>query len=228
MNKDILSLEIRNKIFNYIKKNPGVHIRYIYSNLDIANSTGRYHLKYLEKRGLIIFKSSGKYVRCYISQDISETLKNILGFLRESTPKKILLYLLLTSIGSQKEISDELVKHPSTIHFHIKKLIEAGLIEVAPETDGFFETCYKEKYKFIKIKTEGREIFYRLTDPYKVYDSFLIYNKSISDDKMCRDLLRFFQRLTEYKGPQKSKRNFDDMEDLEDYLFYIFPNPYHV
>ena len=47
--KNILKLEIRRKIYDFVDKNPGLHVREISRRMDIPINTLIYHIKYLKK-----------------------------------------------------------------------------------------------------------------------------------------------------------------------------------
>jgi len=56
-NKNILELELRRNIYDFILKNPGFHLRGLSRKLKIPKSTLLHHLKILKKRELIIMNS---------------------------------------------------------------------------------------------------------------------------------------------------------------------------
>jgi predicted transcriptional regulator len=127
--EDTLALETRRTIYAIILKNPGLHEREIARKLKMSLSTLDYHLHYLEKREIVESKKDGRYTRYFASRKMGVQDKRILSLLRQKTPRNIVLFLLLHPRAMHKEICEELKKSPSTISFHIKKLIEAGVIE---------------------------------------------------------------------------------------------------
>ncbi len=129
MREDYLALETRKKIYNLIASSPGLHKREIARELNMSLSTIDYHLHYMEKKDIVISRQDGKYKRYFISEKISAEDKRILSMLRQETPRKIVIFLLENPRAIHKEICKHLKKAPSTISFHIKKLIEAGVIE---------------------------------------------------------------------------------------------------
>ena len=82
-----LDLERRKRIFNYILKYPGLHLQDLIRRLNLSNGTVRYHLKYLEKRGLITTRANDGYVRIYVSNNIGEKQKIMIHLLRQDTPR---------------------------------------------------------------------------------------------------------------------------------------------
>jgi len=91
--EQILKNEKRHNIYNFILRNPGLHLRELSRNLKIPIATLNYHLRYLEKQGLIEKKSTGRFSRYYTVNQISKIDKKILGVLRRKLPRDIILYV---------------------------------------------------------------------------------------------------------------------------------------
>jgi DNA-binding Lrp family transcriptional regulator len=126
----ILELEKRRQIYNFILKNPGLHMKKLSIELDIPKSTMEYHLNYLKKSGLIAATPKGNCTRYYVSNKYGAKEKQILNILREDVPRKILLLILLyPQYFSQKRLSEYLKVHPPAISYHINKFIELGVID---------------------------------------------------------------------------------------------------
>jgi len=125
MDKNLdFELETRKKIYNYILKNPGVHLRELQRNLNIKIFNLKYHVQKLVKNGCIIQKKEDGYLRFFVIHTVSNGDKKVLGILRQKTARHIVLVALYEIAVSQKEICDFLQKSPSTINFHIKNLLK--------------------------------------------------------------------------------------------------------
>lgn len=92
--ENFLELENRKKIYNYILKNPGIHLQEVSRKTNISYSTLRHHLDYLKKQGLITTKSNRRYTRYYVTQKVGKKDKEIISLVREEIPRKIILLLL--------------------------------------------------------------------------------------------------------------------------------------
>ncbi|MCK4364805.1 MAG: hypothetical protein KAW45_02015 [Thermoplasmatales archaeon] len=214
--KRILKLKIRMKIYQFILKYPGLHIRKLSRDLNIPFSTLNHHLNYLKKQDLLLAKSDGRYIRYYVSKKVGRNDKKLLNLMRHKVPQTIILLLYLYPYGdfSQIEIARygktwkkhwtkigfHLNKHPTTIAFHLDKLLEMGIIESYPR---------------------GNEIRYRLKNP-DVIDVFLItYGKNFSDPGV-EYVLRWVSQWadTNYKA--------DRVDKFMEAFYEILPHPYHV
>lgn len=159
MKEDYLALETRKKIYELIASSPGLHKREIARELKMSLSTIDYHLHYMEKKSIVVAKFDGKYKRYFIAEAKPED-KRILPLLRQETPRKIIIFLLQNPRAIHKEICKSVKKAPSTISFHLKKLVEAGIIEEI---------------------SLGKEKAYVVRNPDKVIDLLITYKSTFLD-----------------------------------------------
>ena len=224
-NGNILILETRREIYNFILRYPGIHLREISRRLTIPFSTLMYHLRFLEKRELIKEKTEGRYNRYYITEKIGRREKEILSTLRKDTPRTIILYLLVHIYSSQIDISGSLKKHPTTIEFHLKKLLDLNIIEPVQPVNGKIYRDFNPK--IIECEPIGKEKIYVLTDPNAIYDILTTYKHSLFEDiesNLILDYLDFFTADLPERLP--SPKHWEDLA-IETF-FEIFPHPYHV
>ena len=124
-------LETRHKIYDLILKNPGLHQAKIAQILTMRKSLAEYHLQYLEKSKAIISVKEEGYKRYYakgVEADSED--KKILALFRQKIPLKIVSLLLENSVLKHKEMVDNLDVAPSTVSYHLNKLVKQGIIEV--------------------------------------------------------------------------------------------------
>jgi predicted transcriptional regulator len=123
-----LELESRRKIYEAVKKVPGIHFREINRRLGISLGVIEYHLRYLEQHELIVSKQEGRYKRYYVVGKMGSKEKQLMSLLRQQMPRRILMHLLLHPKSTQKRLRKELKISASTLSFHISKLLDAELI----------------------------------------------------------------------------------------------------
>lgn len=90
--RNILALELRKKIYNFILKNLGLYERDFKTN-GHPKSTLKHHLNYLINRDLAILKNFGNYNKYFIGRKLSKREKEILDLLRKQNPLRIILCL---------------------------------------------------------------------------------------------------------------------------------------
>jgi len=125
----IFDNDIRTNVYAFILKNPGLHMSALSRKMSIPKSTLNYHLNCLIKDGYIAQMPDGIYIRYYIRNTIGERDKKLISIIRQNIPYRILLLLFLDPDATQIQLSKYLDRHPTTISFHIDKLIELGIIE---------------------------------------------------------------------------------------------------
>jgi len=230
--KNILNLEARNKIYNFISKNPGLHFRGLSRSMNIPATTLRHHLKYLDRQKLVSVASEKGYKRYYITNRLSKQEKQILTLFRQEVPRKIFLYLFWIPVCSKIELSRMLEKNPSTIAYHLKKLEDMDLIEALPVKNGFVH-LWDSRY-VIRTSSNSNEIIYGFKNgeiSLSVYKIFIVYNSSLSDRKLVNTILYCMRRFLEMHGdnnPKKTARWENALDSIIENTYEIFPHPYHV
>ncbi|AEA46190.1 winged helix-turn-helix transcriptional regulator [Archaeoglobus veneficus] len=156
-----IDLETRRRIYELIRTSPGIHFREIERRLKIAVGNLQYHLHYLEKKNLVRSEQDGEYIR-YFPKDcrLDEADRKILSFLRRRTSRRILIHLLSNPGANNKDISRSVNLSPSTVSWHLNKLVEVGIVE---------------------RKKEGRESYFKVKDPERVVRLIITYKESFLD-----------------------------------------------
>jgi predicted transcriptional regulator len=130
----------RERIYEYIINNPGSHIRKISRHLDLAIGDTQHHLKILEKTGLIRSRQMGLFKLYYTVSIFAERQQSILAVLGQDVPRDIILFLVENPGASQSDIARYKGFSPSTINWHMSRLIEIGLIR--SQREGRFVNYY--------------------------------------------------------------------------------------
>ena len=121
----VLDHYVRGQIHGYIVANPGDHYNSIKEALKLNNGTLAYHIRVLEREGIVKSRSDGIYKRFYPSD--MKVPEN--DGTRLTEIQKIILKRIKETPGiSQKEMSRLVGVSPSTINYHIDILKSAGLV----------------------------------------------------------------------------------------------------
>jgi predicted transcriptional regulator len=123
--------EIRNILLNYINENPGIWYRELLRLCNISNGSLTHHLRVLEESDRIKVdrKSSPGRTR-YYSLNVSDSESKVIGLIKNTTAKQIILLLLQQEFCTFSEIVDSIGKSPSTISWHMKRLVDAEVVNV--------------------------------------------------------------------------------------------------
>jgi DNA-binding transcriptional ArsR family regulator len=211
---NILDIKPRRDIYQFISKYPGLHASEITQRMNISRSALRHHLKYLMKLNLITYRFDRKNKRLYVCDQMGIKDQELLGILRQEVPFKIVIYLLFPGYCSKKELAKELKVYPSTIHFHLKKLLDLGVIRPMERKDGKLVSYHEDK-KILGKKPVKREIFYMWNNQQMkedIYRLLITHKKSLFDPSII-DSYYIMVKETDPKIQLKHIISFNAMVD---------------
>jgi len=221
----ILELKNRKILYNYVERYPGVHLNELFRKIQLNNNTIRYHIKYLIKHGYIDCKKINGYNHYYTKENNNSDKKILMSFLRKTTTRNIMLYLLIGYGATQIKLSEELEKTPTTISFHLKRLQKSGIIETVPLIDGKIRTNRKI-IKYANFKTDGK-IVYKIVDPYFLYDLLIENKDKFNDNGLTKSLLDHIKNMKTGETHIESNNIDKSFETVHNMLFEIFPHYFY-
>lgn len=160
MSEPDLDLASRRAIYQYVADNPGVHFRGLLDDLDYAQGTLQYQLRWLADEGLIEVSEDGQYTRYYPAAEFDEADQTVMNALRREYGRRILAHLFADGPLTTSELTDRLDKAQSTVSWHLSNLDDAGLVS-------------KER--------DGRRVVYDITDADRVKYLYTIHRQSFTD-----------------------------------------------
>ncbi len=162
-----LDLKKRRLLYQHILKNPGLHLRALERDMRMGLGDLRHHLDFLEREELITAIDDG-YRKIFFpgAKEFSGD-KKLLGLLRQSKPRAILLYLLNREQAKFEELRQFIGTSKSTLSFHLRKL---------------------EEIKIISIEEVSQRKSYKLPDKNKVAALLITYRPSFIDAAVDRAL----------------------------------------
>lgn len=137
MDRLVFEVETRRRIFETICKYPGIHLRELCRTVDLKLNLVDYHLRYLEKRGIISSTEDSQFKRYFAKDEmgaeqrrdlISHMDKPLVSMLRQPVPFKIVILLAESGVMTHGELTKLLGKSPSTVSHHLSKLLEAKMV----------------------------------------------------------------------------------------------------
>lgn len=140
-------------------------MREIGRDLDIPMGTLEYHLHYLVKSNLLVIRQDPRYTRYFAEGELSRRDKDVLAVLRQKVPRQIAAHLLLAPGSSHGALLAKFALAPSTLSFHIKKLVSAGIVAQ---------------------QKSGRENLYTVVEPELVARVLVQHRESFFDDVIDR------------------------------------------
>ena len=120
--------EFEQSLLKCIGQNPGIRYRELLRETDSSNGVLSYHLSNLE-RSEHIRADRKKGVTRYYPIHISSHVSKIIGHIKHPTSRQLLSLLVQNGPCRLDELVQLTNKAPSTLSWHIKRLLESGVIE---------------------------------------------------------------------------------------------------
>jgi len=119
-----LELDTRRRVYEFIKNNPGTHMREIQRRLRMPIGLLKFHIQYLLKHEIITERPERYYKRYYLTGTLGSLDKDALAALRQQYPRRIILFLLEHPGAKHKDLLTQFDLKPSTLSFYLKGLID--------------------------------------------------------------------------------------------------------
>ncbi|SDJ33638.1 Winged helix-turn-helix DNA-binding [Halovenus aranensis] len=126
--EDVLELETRKEIFEYVQANPGAHFSQLKRDLDMETGLVQHHLSTLEDYDVLTSEDHQGKRRLFVAEELTEEERAILSSLRYETTRHILLFLVEESTARNGAIAEELGVSPPTVSWHVSRLVENGIV----------------------------------------------------------------------------------------------------
>ena len=121
---------LRREIYQLVCETPGSYFYEIVCALDSPQGTLSWHLRMLEKDGLIKSAKFGGKRLFYPKMLRSESAEKAFAILKNNTAAKVFDHIMNNPGCYQTEIAEKLGIHHDTVRHHITRLAEASLIEI--------------------------------------------------------------------------------------------------
>lgn len=118
----------RTEILQAVVSCPGIHLRSVERATELPLGQVLYHLDRLERMGLIVSARDAGFRRYYAAHAVARSEKRVLATLRHDVQRHVLLKLLVRSGWSHKELQAALGVAPSTLSFHLQRLLSNGVV----------------------------------------------------------------------------------------------------
>lgn len=126
----LLMHPLRRSIYQLVCETPGSYFYEIVSALATPQGTLSWHLRMLEKDGLIKSAKFGGKRLFFPKMLRSESAEKAFAILKNSTAAKVFDHIINNPGCYQTEIAEKLTIHHDTVRHHIIRLAEAQLIDI--------------------------------------------------------------------------------------------------
>ncbi len=121
---DVLDHEARESVCDALKTAPGLSIREIAQEVNVARSTARHHVRVLQDADLVDATTVG---RCRIHYLVGHEREAVRRHLLKNENRARVAHAIRSRPRSVSEIAELLDENVGSVHFHLNKLCQAGL-----------------------------------------------------------------------------------------------------
>ena len=152
------SQDVKQALLRHVRENPGIWYRELLRLTGLSNGTLAHHLRALEENGRIRVQRDDNLGRTrYYALDVTESESNIIGFLRSDTVRKMVLLMLDNEHCTFSEFVDRTGKSPSTISWHLKRVVSAGVVQI--RESGYTLYCLADREAVMDVLSKYRRTF---------------------------------------------------------------------
>ncbi len=129
-NDELLNHPMRAQIFDVIKEHPGIHASQLAREMGVGWGTITHHLDKLQ-RGEMVTTRRVNNQKCFFEQggEISRADMAIASALKGDTAASIAAFVQAQPMTSQKTMAEALGISPALASFHVKKLVNLGVLD---------------------------------------------------------------------------------------------------
>ncbi|MCK4458243.1 MAG: winged helix-turn-helix transcriptional regulator [Methanosarcinales archaeon] len=132
---NVLDHEIRSRIYDCIRKNPGVYYSALANETNVNKGTLRYHLTMLKMQKVIVpYKTRGRIHYFLNESTYGEKEKAALAALKNDKHRRIISEILNSERITHEKLAERIGVSAPTINWHIGHLKEQGIVRA--EKDG--------------------------------------------------------------------------------------------
>jgi predicted transcriptional regulator len=128
--EEVLNLENRRKIYEFVSQHPGTHMREMERELSMPVGLLSYHLDYMAKRGVLKVEDDG-YRKSYFPSDRFHLHdRRMLAMLRQPVPRKIVMHILIQGPTTFNQLLIVMGCAKSTLSYHLGRMVRRGVLGV--------------------------------------------------------------------------------------------------
>ena len=150
---------IQERIIQFVNDFPGIRYRELLRITRVSNRVLSYHLNLLDNSGKVKVHRINNRTTRYFSHDVSSVESNSIGLLRQSTARKIILYILESGPCGFNDIVTYTKKVPSTVSWHLSRLKDTNIIKVRKQNELNYYEIKIDKFTLQKLLNKYKSSF---------------------------------------------------------------------
>jgi len=147
--------DVRRRVREHVRTNPGVHFNELARNLDIATGQAQYHLRRLGRGDEVVAERIRGRTH-YFEPEFDAWERRVLALYRRETTRDLVTLLLDEGRLPAATLAERLDLARSTVSWHLDSLAEAGIVETERGEHGRVEVTLarpEETERFLREVT---------------------------------------------------------------------------
>jgi len=137
--ENLLEHDFRQRLLALLREHPGMHLREIARQLDLTPTNASYHLRVLERHGVIRSEHAHGRRVYFPAAGRDERERFLAQALLYQAPRAAVLQAIARNPGAnQSRLAHITAQHQGAVSWHVRQLIEAGLVEERRTTRACF------------------------------------------------------------------------------------------
>ncbi len=132
---ELLENPQRRRLMDHIEAEPGIHQQALVRSLGIGQGAVEHHLHKLHEGGLLTVHRSAGYT-CYFPKATDRHVLAAAPVLKSAAAQQIIAHIRAHPGSLAVDVRNEIGISPSTMHYHLKRLSDAGVVRVQKAGNG--------------------------------------------------------------------------------------------
>ena len=169
---NIFENDVRMQVYELVARTPGITIQEVARQVGLSHPTARYHLNVLAKNDLVVFLDKGNKMMFFRNRnEFSDHERELVALLRNPEAMRVYDCIEQSPWILRKELSERLGISRTSVNWHLRNLMRAGLLAESRE----------QGKGFLFVRREGRELLLRVTQRVPPLTSAPVERPSPSD-----------------------------------------------
>lgn len=145
--------DVRQRVREHVRDNPGVHFNALTRNLDVATGQAQYHLHRLDRQDAVVAERIRGRTH-YFTPEYDAWERRTLALYRRDTDRDLVALLLDDGRLPAATLADRLGLARSTVSWHLDSLSDAGVVETSRGARGRVEVSLARPAETDRLRRE--------------------------------------------------------------------------
>ncbi len=132
--EDLLEHPVRADVFDAIQTDPGIHFQELVRRIGKGRGTMEHHVRKLVSAGLLVEKAERGFTCYFPKGEVDRRLMDVAPLFKADGARRVVQAVQAQPGAATMELAATLGMATSTVNYHVKRLVDAGLLD--PQREG--------------------------------------------------------------------------------------------